>query len=124
MDNFVSLGTVVDAIDTAYSGFAFPARKRVVPLLGDGTSATGNSVLMEGSFGYREATLTLAALTTDEKDDLVGYDESSATVTFTDHDGNDRDVRVLELRAALRPGGTWEASLTLQELSEPVPPGS
>jgi hypothetical protein len=123
MEGFVSIGTVEDALDSAYSGFAYPAHKKVIRLLGDDASA-GNSVLMSGSLGYREASLTLVALTTAEKDALRGYEETSETVTFVDHDTYERDVVVLQLRASLRPGNVWEAALALQELTEPVLPGS
>jgi len=123
MEGFVSIGTVTDALDSAYSGFAYPRHKKVVRLLGDDTAA-GNSVLMSGSLGYREASLTLVALTTAEKDVLRGYEETSETVTFVDHDEDERDVVVLDLRASLRPGNVWEVGVVLQELTAPVPPGS
>ena len=119
----LSLGSI-DLWDDAFSGFAYPAHKKVVPLLGDGTSTAGNSVLMSGSLGYREAKVSFTSPDTEQRDILRGWEETSETLIFIDNRGSTRDVRVLAYEAALLFGDVWRVSITLQELTAPAPPGS
>jgi hypothetical protein len=118
----LSIGSI-DLWDDAFSGFAYPAHKRVVQLLGDGTAA-GNSVLMSGSLGYREAKVSFTAPDSEQRDLVRGWEETSETLTFIDNRGATRDVRVLAYEAALLFGDVWRVSITLQELTAPIPPGS
>lgn len=118
----ISIGAVTLLVPTAYSGFAYQGHKQVVPILGTGTSA-GNSVLQQSALGYREASLTLGAMSIDDLDTLRAYDETSEAVDMTDDDGT-REVRVLSFASTLAGAGLWNVSLTLQELSDPVPVGS
>lgn len=109
-----------DLWDDQFSGFAYPAHKQVVPLLGDGVSATGNSVLQEGAKGYREAALAFTAPDRTTKDAIRGFEESSESVTFVDYDGTSRSVRVLSFDASLMFADVWKVNVRLQELSEPL----
>ncbi len=118
----LSLGAATDLWDDDCSGFTYPPHKQVVPLLGDGTGTTGNSVLQEGAKGYREADLSFTANSATQKNLVRGYEESSETITFTDEDGSTRDVRVLTFDASGGPLDEWHVTVRLQELSEPVGP--
>ncbi len=120
VDDAGAAPAIVDLWDDEFSGFAYVPHKRVVPLLGDGTAAAGNSVLMGGSLGYREASLSFTARDSTEKDAVRGYEETSETITFTDYDGSTRDVRVLSFDAQLVIADEWRVAVRLQELTEPV----
>lgn len=115
-------GVLEDLWDDEFTGFAFPASKQVVPLLGDGTNAAGNSALQQSAHGFREATLSFTAQSTADKDIVRGYDETSERITFTDYDGSTRDVRILSFEASLRGMDEWPVTVRLQELAEPVGP--
>jgi hypothetical protein len=119
VDDAGTAPAVVDLWDDEFSGFAYPPHKRVVPLLGSGTAA-GNSVLMSGSLGYREASLSFTARDSVEMDAIRGYEETSETITFTDYDGSVRDVRILSFDASLVIADEWRVAVRLQELTEPV----
>lgn len=114
----------IDLWDDDFTGFAYADHKRVVALLGSGASSTGNSVLMEGSKGYREAKLSFTVPGRAQKDLIRGWEETSETVTFTEHDGSTRDVRLLSFDAALLFAGVWKVTVRLQELTEPAAAGS
>jgi hypothetical protein len=123
-DGFLSLGELEDILDSALSGFVHPPRKQVVPLLGDGSSSSGNSVLQESAKGYREASLSFTVFTGADMLIVRGYAETSETVDLVDYDGNTRYVRLLDFTATLAHGDVWRVGVVLQELAEPVPPGS
>jgi hypothetical protein len=120
----LSVGAAIDILDATFSGFAYPARKQQLYLLGTSASSTGNVVLQESAKGYREASLAFTARDTAEKDTVRGYDETSEPVSFVDFDGSTRSVRVLSFASSLLFGDLWSVTLGLQELAEPVPLGS
>lgn len=118
----LSLGTAADLWSTAFTGFALRSHKQIVPILGDGTTVTGNSVLQQSAQGFREATIKFTAPDRAQMLVIRGYEESSQTVAFIDADGSTRDVRVLDASYTLLFADVWEITAVLQELSAPVGP--
>lgn len=120
----VSLGGAEDLLDASFTGFAFAASKELLPLLGNSIGSTGNVVVQQSSLGYRQASLSFIARDTTEKDLVRGYDETGETVVFVDFDGSERNVVVMSFSSSLRFGNLWDVTVTLLELSAPVPLGS
>jgi len=115
----VDLGAVTDLVPTAYTGFAYAARKTSLMLLDDGLASTGNVVVQEASKGYREASLSVVCETGADKDLLRGYEEDSTTVAFVDDEGVTRPVLLLTFTAAQADGDLWTVTVTMYELVAP-----
>lgn len=120
----VDVGTVTNVVPTAYSGFAYPARKTKLQLLDDGNATTGNVVVQEGSKGYREATLTVVCETAADKDAVRAYEEESDAFAFVDDAGISRVVILLAFGADQLAGNLWSVTVTMLEISDPETAGS
>jgi hypothetical protein len=123
---FITLGTVenlwVDGGD--WSGWAYPARKTVTPLIGNGTDA-GNVLVQEGALPNRLGSLSFLAKSPEDKDTIRGYEEDSDLVTFEDIDGSTCDVLILSFSSSQHAiPELWKISLQLMQLTEPIPAGS
>lgn len=103
-------------MQASFSGFAYPGRAQVVPLLAADPAATGNAVLQSGALGFRQATVSWLADSTADKDTALGYHHALSAQTYTDHDGNDYVVRLIEFSAQLRVGDFWDCTATLLEV--------
>ena len=111
--------SVVDLWDDVFSGFEYPSHKKVIPLLG-ALASSGNSALMSGALGYREASLSFTARDSAERELVRGWEEASAVVPFTDYDGRIRNVILLSFDAGPLFADLWTVTVRLQERSEPV----
>jgi hypothetical protein len=122
--SLVTLGAVVDMIDTAYSKFAYPTHRSELKLIGNGTDA-GNVVIQDSALPVRQATLSLLVETTGDVELIRGYEETGELVEFIDNAGLSRSVMVFSFTGNQRQGeDSWDVALTLLEYSEPTPPGS
>lgn len=118
---FLGLEDLEDLGDDDWSSWAYPLRKNLLPLIGNGADA-GNVVVQETAPGKRLGTLTFVG-TTDDRDTLRGYEEASEAVSFTDYDGSTCDVTILEFVPPTYLGGDlWKLTVKLQQESEPEPP--
>lgn len=118
----LGLGSVDNLMSASWSGFDYPQNAVLVPLLGDGTS-TVNAALQQGALTVREGTVGFDAVTADAET-IRGYYENHSSITFTDYDGSTCSVRVLDYSRSLRFPGVWSCSVTLLQLTEPVPLGA
>jgi hypothetical protein len=119
----LGLGSLENLWDDKFSGFAYPARKSELKLIGNGVDA-GNVVIQEAAKGYREGSLSFTAQSLGDRDLVRGYEEASTTISFTDYDGSVCDVQILEYQASAVAGDLWNVGVRLIQTSEPVPLGS
>lgn len=103
-------------MQTAYSGFDYPERTQVVPLLAPSLTSGGNAVLQSTALTLRQATVSWVAPSPAEVATARGYKETLEVVAYTDHDGNDTSVRVIAFSASVRVGNYWDCTATLLEL--------
>lgn len=109
------LGSLTLNLMESYSGFDYPGRALIVPLLAPSTSAGGNAVLQSGALGFREAKITWLAVGETEVATARGYYEDLSEQTFTDFSGVDHAVRLTEFSAQARAGDFWDVSATMVE---------
>lgn len=110
-----ALGSL-NLIQTAYSGFGYPATGQVVSVLGDGTGTGGNAVLQQGALPFRQATVSWVAENPTDVATARGYSETLESVEYTDHDGDSFDVRVIGFTSSVLVGDFWNCSATLLEV--------
>ncbi len=118
-----SLGSIDPLLTTAYSGFDYPSYGQVVPLLSGDPTSGGNAVLQSSALTLRQAAVTANA---EDADALVlrGYYETKAEVPFTDFDGTESTVIVMDFSRTNIKDSVWECSMTLLEIAPPVIVGS
>lgn len=87
-------GVTLFLVDT-YDGFDRPNSAQLVGLLGDGSTG-GDQVLQEGNSPFRQATLTGTLVSSADIALVRGYYDSREQLIFTDGDGVDHSVRILE----------------------------
>jgi hypothetical protein len=100
---------------SAFSGFAYPSRALIVPLLAPDPADGGNAVLQSGALTLRQATITWTALTTSDKDTALGYFEQLTSVAYVDYFANSSDVWVTDFSATYLGEGYWTCQATLTE---------
>lgn len=107
---------------TTYSGFDYPDTIRLVPLLDDGTTFTGNAVLQQGAMALRQATLTVIAMSPSDLSTYRTIYQSRAAVTYVDHDSNSFSVIVAEFTASVLEGSedgqVWVVNMRLVEADD------
>lgn len=89
-----SLGTIDPLLVEDFDGFDYPQSATRTPLLSDGTS-TRNELIQSSGLLLLTAHLT-GTLAAEDIATLRGYYATMDPVTFTDANGNARDVRVFE----------------------------
>ncbi len=119
----LGLGSLEGLWDDDFPGFAYPARKSELKLIGNGSDA-GNVVIQEAAKGFREGLLSFTATSRTDRDVVRGYEEDGTTVAFTDYDGSTCDVQILEYSAQAISGDLYKVTVKLLQLTEPVPVGS
>lgn len=110
----------LELMQTSFSGFRYPRRAQVVPLLGLGAN-WGNAVVQSSAPTLREATVTWVAASTADKDVARALAETMEEIAYVDHDGQPHSVRIIEFSSALRVGNFWDCSATLVETAETIP---
>lgn len=120
----VRIGDVEDLVDTAYSGFDYPANRTELLLLENEEGSSGNVVIQEGSLPYRRATVTVIAESLADRDTLRGYKDAGDDIEFVDSDGLLRSVSIFSCSSSKRDAETWEVTFVLLELTDPAPEGS
>jgi hypothetical protein len=111
----------LELMQTAYSGFRYPPRAQVIPLLGLGAD-WGNAVVQSSALTLRQATVSWVAASTADKDAARDLAESLEEIGYTDHNGFEHTVRVIDFSSAHRVGDFWECTATLLETSDPEGP--
>ena len=116
----MNLGSITGIlVHSNYEGFDYPEVAGVTPLLGDGSSSSGNAVLQGGALGFREAAIAGTILGSTDAGSLRTYYQNKTAVTFTDDIGTSYTVRVMDLKmsrieVASTPG--WAFSCRLVEV--------
>lgn len=113
-----SLGAIDPIIVNRWSGFDQPETARVTPLLGDGTSTTGNAVIQQTALGYPVANVSGVITDSSDLDLLRGYADNKDTVTFS-HGADGWAVIVFNLhteRVLVSGDATWTFSCTLHDV--------
>lgn len=110
-----TLGSL-ELMQTAYSGFGYPGRAQVVPILAADPATGGNAVLQSSALTFRTAQVSWVAANPTDMETARGFHEALSEQTYTDHDGNTYQVRVTEFSAAVRVGEYWDCSATLTEV--------
>lgn len=110
----------LELLETAFSGFAYPARGHVVRDL------NGGAVLQLGALTLRQASIAWVAPSTAEKDTAHGYFDAIQQVPFTDREGVNRTVVVLAFSSAVSGAyhGAYDCRATLVELEVNATPSS
>jgi hypothetical protein len=118
-----SLGSIDPLLTTAYSGFDYPSYGTVVPVLSGDPTSGGNAVLQSSALTLRQAAVTVNA---EDADALVlrGYYEAKTEVLFSDFDGTESTVVVMDFSRSNIKDTLWECSMTLLEMTPPVIGGS
>jgi hypothetical protein len=101
---------------TSYSGFDYPSRALIVPLLAASSVPGGNAVIQSGALTLRQATITWEATSADVAT-AGGFADALSTQTFTDDEGAARSVIVFAFGPTdeIAPDW-WSCSATLVEL--------
>lgn len=123
IEGLLTLGSLDALWDDEFPGFAYPARKTELKLIGNGTDA-GNVVVQESAKGFREAVLSFTATSRADRDAVRDYEEDGTTVTFTDYDGSTCDVQITEFTAQPITADLYRITARLLQLTEPIPVGS
>lgn len=106
----------LELMQTAYSGFDYPPRGQVVPVLSDGTTPGGNAVLQSSSNTFRQATVAWVAATPADVATVRAFYEALSSQAYVDHDAVSYTVRVIAFSASVRVGDYWDCSATLLEI--------
>lgn len=106
----------LDLMQASFTGFQYPGRALVVPLLAADPSVGGNAVMQSGALGFRQAVVSWLADGTADKDTALGYHHALSAQDYVDHDGTSYTVRVIEFSAQLRVGDFWDCTATLLEV--------
>lgn len=94
-----SLGAIDPIIINDWDGFDQPERGRVTPLLGDGTSTTGNAVIQQGALGFPAGTLGGVITSSASLALLRGYADAKDQIAFI-HGATTYQVLVFNLRTS------------------------
>lgn len=115
----ITLGDL-EFVESAYSGFAYPARRTQLTLLENEIGDTGNVVIQEGANPYREARLSAVLETRVDMLTLRGYEESGEALAMIDNDLDERSVLVFTATFTQRAASTWDVTMVLLELTPPA----
>jgi hypothetical protein len=114
-----TLGAVSEFLVATYDGFDRPNTAQLVSLLGDGTGSGFDQVLQQGNSPFKQATLTGTLTSLADVNLVRGYYDSRDPVDFTDGDGDEHLVRILEF-AAVAFTGWWTFTMQIYEDPELV----
>ncbi len=104
----------ITLLQTTFGEFLRPEVKQVIPILGDGTTNTGNAVLQGGAPGFLQASLSFFLDDRADVTTLRDLAETADAATYVDHEGETWIVRLLALQASLDGNSMlWACSLTL-----------
>lgn len=119
-----TLGIVDDLIaDKAPEAFAYPEAATVTTLLSDDTTER-NYVLQGSGLSVRQARRAWVLVPTADMHVIRGYDSGKDQVVYSEEDGTDRLVVVMDFSARERFTGYWDVSVRLIETADPDTPGS
>lgn len=120
---YQSIGEALELLPVGQTRFTFDEFASVMPLLGNGP-ADRNYVLQSSSTVVRRAAMTWFPVSDEDLETMQGYAEDKSEQLFTEEDGTERYVVVLDFKPTLEQGGEWSVGATLLEVSDPTPPGS
>jgi len=121
MTQLFSLGAIDPLYVGRFTGFDYPSFVEGVRLISDGSDGP-HEVIQGSGIPFRRASVTGHA-TSDDCDLLRSYDLSKETLNFIDGNGNETQVRVLELTTDDFVHW-WSFAMTLVAVSDTVAPGS
>lgn len=111
----ISLGTIDPFNVQQWDGFDYPEYATITPLIGDGSSTTGNAVVQSSALTLKEATISGTLTNSTDLSDLRGYYQSKGEALFTDDASNTTVVRVFDLRISRVFINVWNYSCRLVE---------
>lgn len=114
-----ALGSINPLNVDEWEGFDYPEMTQVTPLLGDGTSATGNAVLQSSALGYPMAKIKGTLTASADLAYLRTYAQGKAAINFV-YGATTYSVVVLNLKVVrlLVYGDTaWSYSCTLHQVA-------
>lgn len=116
---------IVDELfcDKTPEDFAYPEASQVIALLSDGTTER-NYVLQGSGQSVRQARRAWVLVPTGDKNTIRGYASSKSEVLYTEEDGTERNVIVMDYSARERFTGYWDISVRLIETEDPDDAGS
>lgn len=112
------IGSVDPLSVQAFSGFTYPERATILPLLGNGTDA-GNGVVQSSALVFPEAVISGTLTDSNDVSALQGYaQDKSTTVTLTEDDGSTtHEVVVFDLVVTRIYISVWTYSCRLVEVA-------